>query len=144
MKKITCSGCCRPFSRRVADAGGQQGGVAVVESGNGIAKVGGTSATRLANNWRMRRSPPEQGSSPACRAAAAAFQSMVATEAIGEQKPYWSWTDEEWARLIGQDQPRFPPGRTCLPARQLHRLLPGRRLQPVPCQNSCAGPDLLL
>lgn len=33
---------------------------------------------RLAASWRMRRSPPEQGSPPACRAVTAASQSMVA------------------------------------------------------------------
>jgi hypothetical protein len=37
---------------------------------------------RLAASWRMRRSPPEQGSSPACRAAVAAAQSMAAIEVV--------------------------------------------------------------
>ena len=35
-------------------------------------------AARLADRSRMRRSPPEQDSSPACSAVMAAFQSMAA------------------------------------------------------------------
>ena len=35
-------------------------------------------AARLADSWRMRRSPPEQGSLPLVRAVMAAFQSTAA------------------------------------------------------------------
>jgi hypothetical protein len=64
----------------VADGGEQPGDVAVVEAGDGVAEADGVPAARLAASWRIRRSPPEVGSSPACRAVMAASQSM---EAIG-------------------------------------------------------------
>ena len=38
----------------------------------------GMPPARPADSWRMRRSPPEQGSSPSCRAVIAAYQSIAA------------------------------------------------------------------
>ena len=41
-------------------------------------RLTGIPAPRLAARWRIRRSPPEQGSSPTLRAEIAASQSMAA------------------------------------------------------------------
>jgi hypothetical protein len=62
------------------DSGDQQGGVVVVEAGDGVTEADGGPAARLADSWRMRRSPPEQGSPPLSRAVMAASQSMAAIE----------------------------------------------------------------
>jgi hypothetical protein len=50
----------------------------VVEAGDGVAEADGVPAARLADSWRMRRSPQEQGRPPLARAVMAASQSMAA------------------------------------------------------------------
>ena len=48
----------RAFPGCVADGGDEECGVVVVKAGDGVARSTGMPPARLADSWRMRRSPP--------------------------------------------------------------------------------------
>jgi hypothetical protein len=48
----------RAFPGCVADGGDEECGVVVVKAGDGVARSTGMLPARLADSWRMRRSPP--------------------------------------------------------------------------------------
>jgi len=65
----------------------------------------GVPRERLDDSSRTRRSPPEQGSSPACRAAIAASQSMAATGVV----PSLMLVATEMKRLVKSSRCRNVP-----------------------------------
>lgn len=72
------------------DRGDEQGGVAVVQAGDGVAEVEGMALARLAKSRRMQRSPPEQGRPLLFRTVTLASQLMefhrsVATHAVADE-----------------------------------------------------------
>jgi len=74
------------LSRGVPDGGDHEVQVAVVQAGMVSRRLAGVPAAMLAASWRMRRSPPQTGSCPVCRALVAASQSIVAMagDAVGD------------------------------------------------------------
>ena len=59
-----------------------RGDVAVVEAGDGVAQVDRDAAGEAGRRLEDAAFPPEQGSSPACRAVIAASQSMAAIRVV--------------------------------------------------------------